>query len=158
MWHGAAMWVPSGLISPARFIPKLWSRSSRQEIDRMHLTTLPAEKYTMNEHPGYRGSEEKTQQLPAQDKDPATAKTLRANAVTTGTTAPQLNKIAEYLKRKMESGQLPEGNVELAALLGFQPAQIALGRRPDQGMTPGQLIQFLLEDPNLKVSINVSGP
>ena len=70
-------------------------------------------------------------------------------------TAPQLEKLANELRQRVSSGTLAEGNLELAAILGFQAAQVALGRKASQGMTTGQLIQFLLEDPNLRIQINV---
>lgn len=70
-------------------------------------------------------------------------------------TAAQNQRIAEELKERMTKGEISPGNVELAALLGSQPAQVALGRRAHKGMSPVELIEFLLTDPNLKITINV---
>ena len=106
--------------------------------------------------PDYRGSEAKTGMIkPVKKKIDRRAET---QATDVQSTAPQLQRYAESLKARMASGELAEGNVEMAALLGFKPAQIALGREGNQGMSPGQLIQFLLTDPNLKIDVGVSGP
>ena len=69
-------------------------------------------------------------------------------------TAPQTERMAEHITRRMESGELPEGNVELAAMLGHKPAIKALGRHPDMGMEPLELIKFLLTDPYVKITVS----
>ena len=70
-------------------------------------------------------------------------------------TAPQIQKTVDHLRNKLELGQIAEGNIELAALLGHTAAQVALGRKPSRGMPVEELIQFLLTDPNLKIRIDV---
>jgi hypothetical protein len=105
---------------------------------------------------GYKGPGAETQMIkPVRDEKEARQETQKVDVQGT---APQLQRYAEQLRGRVESGELPRGNLELAAILGFQPAQIAMGRPKDKGMTPGQLIQFLLTDPNLNIKISVSGP
>jgi hypothetical protein len=70
-------------------------------------------------------------------------------------TAPQLHQAVQDIKGKIEDGTLSKGNVELAAILGSRPAQLALGRKPTAGMSANDLAEFLLTDPNLKIDINV---
>jgi len=98
---------------------------------------------------GYEGSEADTKQF---------RKTERLNVPPSQATAPQIQRFADELSRKVRDGQLPKGNLELAAVLGFKPAQLAMKRPQTDGMTTGQLIQFLLTDPNFKIQIDVSSP
>ena len=70
-------------------------------------------------------------------------------------TIPQLEKVTSGLRSKIASKELGEGNVELAALLGDKASQMALGKNQHDGMSPAELIKFLLNDPNLNVQIGV---
>lgn len=72
-----------------------------------------------------------------------------------GKTIPQLEAEAGELRERVKLGQLSEGNVELAALLGSHVAQLALGRQLGSGMSVKDLVEFLLSDPNLHVQIQV---
>jgi hypothetical protein len=61
---------------------------------------------------------------------------------------------AQKIRQMMERG-LPEGNVELAAIMGHMPSQVALGRPIGHGMRRSELFDLLLRDPNLKVTLDV---
>ena len=76
-------------------------------------------------------------------------------AQTQAMTAPQQKMQVSKLLEMMKSGEVAPGNVELAAIMGYAPAQKALGRKASKGLTVPDLIKFILTDPNLKVSINV---
>ena len=60
----------------------------------------------------------------------------------------------QKIKQAMKNG-LPEGNVELAAILGHGPSQTALNRPASHGMNKSELFDFLLFDPNLRIAITI---
>lgn len=71
-------------------------------------------------------------------------------------TIPQMEEYVAELRDAIKSGSIAVGNVELAALLGFEPASRALGRSSKvKAMNSGELIKFLLTDPNLRITIDV---
>lgn len=63
-------------------------------------------------------------------------------------------KEARRITQAMKHG-LPEGNVELAAVMGHAPSQIALGRSISPGMKRSDLFKFLLSDPHLRVTLGI---
>ena len=90
---------------------------------------------------------------PNGDRRPKGHKTQELNAAEL--TAPQADRMASNIAQRVRSGALPEGNVELAALLGYGPAIKALGRNANMEMSAQELINFLLTDPNVKIRIDV---
>jgi hypothetical protein len=60
----------------------------------------------------------------------------------------------QKIKQAIENG-LPEGNVELAAIMGHAPSQITLNRPTSHGMSTSELFDFLLFDPNLRITITI---
>ena len=69
-------------------------------------------------------------------------------------TAAQLDHLVGEIQSRIYEGRVAYGNVELAAMLGHKASQIALGRESMKSMSPGELVKFLLTDPNVKINIS----